>query len=906
MAESITPSFADYRTVGEAAEFLGVTPATLRNWDRAGKLKPRRHPQNGYRIYLHEELEALLLSVSSPSCRNDVIAPKVDWSDMGEREHFVQFYENDEFLIDSVSDYVEAALREGNGSIVIATQDHRRAIELRLNESGVRAGEAIAQGRCLFLDALQTLDRFVVAGIPDRDRFFDVIGSQIAQLTARCRRVHAFGEMVALLWAEGNREGAIGLENLWNELGKVHSFSLFCAYPLSGFSDSNDTDHLSGVCGCHSRVVPCESYSAIDGAEERLEEITRLQQRAQALEAEISHRHAVESALSSRERELTDFFENATEGLHKVGPDGTILWANQAECDLLGYPRSEYIGQPITRFHADADVIADILVRLKRGESLKNQPARLRAKDGSIKHVLINSSACFENGVFAYTRCFTRDVTELKDAERDRALLAAIIESSHDAIIGQKLDGTITSWNQGAEQLYGYSTAEAVGNSISLLIPDDRLAEEAEIVGRIACGERIAHFETCRRRKDGSEVDVSLTVSPIRDPNGAVVGASKSARDISDRKRAELALIESNRRKDEFLATLSHELRNPLAPIRNAVETLRALGIQDEVAEECKDIIDRQVSLLTRLVSDLLDVSRISRGKIELRREAVNIASVIRNAVETSRPLIDDHQHTLTITLPKLPTFVDIDPIRIAQVISNLLNNSVKYTEPGGRIHLKVTRSNDEAIIAVSDTGVGITAEDLPFVFDMFRQVDDPSSRGQGGLGIGLTIVRQLVEMHGGGVTATSEGRGKGSEFVVRLPLCEPPGLQVADAKPEPAVLRRKILVVDDNRDSGSTLAKLLSLKGHETRMAIDGLDAIQIAEEFRPDVILMDVAMPRMNGIDATWHIRQQPWGRDVRIVALTGWGQPDDIERSTAAGCCAHLVKPIDLTALQDVLRG
>ena len=781
---SSTPNFAEYRTVGEAAQFLGVSTATLRNWDRSGKLTPRRHPQNGYRIYLHDDLEAILRSVDPASLTDEFVAPLIDWRDMGESEHFVQFYESDEFLIDSVSGFIGAALTAGNSSVVIATPAHHSALERKLAACGVDVVAALAAGRWVPLDAADTLAKFMVDGSPDPRRFAETVGTIIAGLAQGGRRIHAFGEMVALLWANGQRDAAIRLEELWNDLGRQHRFVLFCAYPIDAFNHQDHQAPFSGICSCHTRVIPSESYAAIESPADRLRAITLLQQKAQSLEAEIAHRGQVEKSLAERERELNDFFENATEGLHKVGPDGTILWANRAEYELLGYSVDEYIGRPIADFHADADVIADMLARLHRGETLDNFPARLRCKDGAIKHVLICSNACFANGKFLYTRCFTRDVTRQREAE--------------------------------------------------------------------------------------------------------------------------LSLREADRRKDEFLATLAHELRNPLAPIKNALEMIRADGQNLELVAEARGIMGRQLDQVTRLVDDLLDLSRITRDKIELRQERVLLADVIGAALEASRPLIDAAGHALAIDVPKEPIVVDADAARLAQVFSNLLNNSAKYTEPGGQISLRAEREGDEVVVSVRDNGIGISCEALAYVFDMFRQADHIPERAEGGLGIGLTLVRRLVEMHGGSVNAHSDGPGQGSEFSVRLPVARDERRPQARTRVngQGALPKRRILVVDDNRDSGDTLSKLLRMKGHDVRTARDGLEAIDAAGEFRPEVILMDVGMPRLNGYDATRHIRRLPGGEDVFIVALTGWGQEHDHQRSAEAGCSAHLVKPVDFAELDRLL--
>ncbi len=779
------PNFADYLSIGQAAEFLGVSTATLRNWDRSGKLKSRRHPQNGYRIYLHEDLEAVLRSADLSTLTDESFAPQVDWTQMHDSEHFVQFYENDEFLIESVSGFVGAALRAGDSSVVLVTPEHSRALQARLIACGVDVIEAAAAGRYVVLDAAQTLSRFMVAGSPEPQRFDESVGGLMAQLSEGGRRIHAFGEMVALLWSEGNRDGAIELEQLWNNLAQSHHFALFCAYPLTGFEGESHSEAFQGICSCHSRVIPAESYAGADTADKRLRAISLLQQKAKSLEAEIDHRRKVEEALSKRQRELSDFFENAVEGLHKVGPDGTILWANRAECNLLGYSEAEYVGHPITEFHADADVIADILQRLQRGESLVNQQARLRCKNGSIKHVLINSNACFDDGEFAYMRCFTRDITQ--------------------------------QW------------------------------------------------------------------------------------------QAEKALVDADRRKDEFLATLSHELRNPLAPIKNALELLDVRACDAATRREARSVIGRQLAQITRLVDDLLDISRVTRDKIELRKQVVDLASIIDSAVETSRPEIESAGHQLHVELPVRPVLLDADPARMEQVFANLLNNAAKFTESGGRIRVEAKREGWEVVVSVRDNGIGIACEDMAYVFDMFRQADQSLEKSHSGLGIGLTLVRRFVELHGGTIDVQSEGTGKGSEFTVRLP--------VADAvqkptQPEPSpvkaasIPRLRILVVDDNQDAGHSLAMLLRVKGHDVRTAKDGLEAIATAEEFRPEVILMDVGMPKLNGYEATRRLRETSLGKDITIVALTGWGQASDVAQSIEAGCSAHLVKPVNFAELERLL--
>jgi PAS domain S-box-containing protein len=368
------------------------------------------------------------------------------------------------------------------------------------------------------------------------------------------------------------------------------------------------------------------------------------------------------------------------------------------------------------------------------------------------------------------------------------------------------------------------------------------------------------------------------------------------------------ALQEADRRKDEFLATLAHELRNPLAPIRNAAQVFRLKAGSDPDLQRGRDVIDRQVDHLTRLIDDLLDVSRIARNKLELRKAQVVLADAVAGAVETSRPLIEQMGHDLAVELPPEPVYLDADLIRLSQVFMNLLTNAAKYTPEGGRIRLTARRDGGDVVVAVTDTGLGIPAEKLPSLFEMFFQVDGTLEKSQGGLGIGLSLVRRLVEMHGGTVGASSPGANRGSEFTVRLPVLDwRPGPPPAAEPPAGRPLRgatRRVLVVDDNRDAAETLAMLMEVTGHEVRTAHDGEAGVAAAGEFRPDVILMDIGMPKLNGYEAARRIREQPWGQGVLLVALTGWGQDDDRRRSDAAGFDAHLVKPVDHAALTKLL--
>ena len=402
--------------------------------------------------------------------------------------------------------------------------------------------------------------------------------------------------------------------------------------------------------------------------------------------------------------------------------------------------------------------------------------------------------------------------------------------------------------------------------------------------------------------------NVTLLERPMR--IGALASAVRSALRARGRQYQARAHLEerdlANQRKDAFLATLAHELRNPLAPIRNALNILR-MSTPGRSTASVQGIIERQVNQMVRLVDDLLEVSRITRGKIELRRQPVDLRAAIDVAVETSRPLIDAAGHRLSVSLSGDALIVDADPVRLAQVFANLLNNAARYTDPGGRIDIAVRREDGWAEVRVSDTGIGIPAAELPTIFEMFSQAHARDTRAQTGLGIGLTLARSLIEMHGGSIQAESEGPGRGSEFVVRLPLSATPSTESLPAS-EPAsgiADLRRVLVVDDNRDAADTLGAMLQMMGVDARVAYDGKAALEAVEGFRPAVVVLDLGMPGMDGYAVARAIRGRADLNDVRLVALTGWGQERDRASTRQAGFDYHLIKPVDLDAMQAVLE-
>jgi PAS domain S-box-containing protein len=498
-----------------------------------------------------------------------------------------------------------------------------------------------------------------------------------------------------------------------------------------------------------------------------------------------------------------------------------------------------------------------------------------------------------------------RDITERRSLELGATRLASIVESTDDAIISKHIDGQITSWNRAAERLLGYAEAEIVGKSIMTIIPPELRQEEQKILQRLRRGERIEHFDTVRLAKDGRRIEVSLTISPLPDDEGEIVGASKIMRDIRRRKELERRLLEEHRLKDEFLAMLAHELRNPLAPIRTASEILERVLADDAHARTAVAMIKRQVTHLTRLVDDLLDISRITQGRIELQCRPIDIAGVTAQAVEMVERQLREKQHRLSVTTAAgyEPLYVNGDFARLVQCVGNVLSNAAKFTNPGGEISVRTHAQSSAVVVEVADNGAGITPELLPRIFDLFLQGDRTLDRAQGGLGIGLAVVKRLIEMHGGEVTAESPGPGQGSRFRISLPRVAIPQARSPEAaafKPAP----RRVLIVDDNADAANSLAALLHLHGHETQAAYSGREALERIGSFKPHVAFIDIGLPEMDGYELAKRLRARVDLPGLRLVALTGYGESEGSERARAAGLDDHLIKPVDLPALERAL--
>lgn len=488
---------------------------------------------------------------------------------------------------------------------------------------------------------------------------------------------------------------------------------------------------------------------------------------------------------------------------------------------------------------------------------------------------------------------------------------SSFLEAAPDAVIIIDQHGQIVRVNGQTERMFGHGREELLGQEVEILMPErfraSHRGQRSAFVGHPSARPMGPALELWGLRKDGSEFPVEISLSPIPDREGILVASI--VRDVTGRRQMEQELRNADRMKDEFLATLGHELRNPLAPIRNAVQYLGIEGLKEPDIRTASEVIARQVTVMVRLIDDLLNVARISRNKLEICKERVELAAVVESAVESSRPLIQQCGHELTVSLPPELVPLDADPIRIAQVFVNLLNNAAKYTNRGGHIWLTAERQGSDAVVSVRDNGIGIPGDMLSRIFDMFTQVNQSREQSQGGLGIGLTLVRRLVEMHDGSIEAHSNGPDAGSEFVVRLPVyIQPPQkpLPRSDGPRVSALSGCRILVVDDNQDSAGILGMFLRRKGNDIRTAHDGLEAVEVAEAFHPEFVLLDIGLPKMNGYEVARRIRQQAWGGEVILVALTGWGQDEDRHRSQEAGFNFHLVKPVALAALEELLAG
>jgi PAS domain S-box-containing protein len=525
-------------------------------------------------------------------------------------------------------------------------------------------------------------------------------------------------------------------------------------------------------------------------------------------------------------------------------------------------------------------------------------------------------------------------LADLNNSSEVAARLAAIVESSDDVIVGKTLDGIITSWNPTAERIFGYTASEAIGNHIRLIIPPDRWSEEEEVLALIRRGQKVEHFETVRRSKDGRLLNMSLTVSPIKDAQGRIAGASKVARDITDRVRAEKerahllasekearqSAEQANRLKDEFLAVVSHELRSPLSAITGWASLMRSGKLDEEQTARAAETILRNAQMQAQLISDLLDVSAIVSGRLRLNIRPFQLSSVVRAAIEVVQPAAQAKSIRFEVFMDPAAGPAVGDPDRLQQVCWNLLSNAVKFTPDGGSVQVRVRRTDSHVELTVTDTGKGISPNLLTVIFERFRQGDSSSTREHGGLGLGLAIVRHLVELHGGQVEAHSEGPGKGAEFIVRLPILikgrsaeseEPSRILssaggIAGGAAMPSLTGLRVLAVDDEADATEVISAILSAAGAEVVTAGSVPEAIDLLERRRPDVLISDIGMPNEDGYDLIRKVRARSSDKQKNIpaVALTAFARTQDRLKVLSAGYQMHVPKPIEPLELVTVI--
>jgi PAS domain S-box-containing protein len=630
-----------------------------------------------------------------------------------------------------------------------------------------------------------------------------------------------------------------------------------------------------------------------------------------AIPADITH------ALARSEERFRLLVETVQDyAIFLLDPKGFVVTWNKGAERIKGYKASEIIGKHFSQFYP-AEVVAsgwpqrELELATEQGR-FEDEGWRLR-KDGSRfwANVIITALHDPAGQLYGFAK-ITRDLSERRQHEealrQSEERFRLLIENVPDtAIFMLDPEGRVQSWNAGAQLIKGYTAPEIIGKHFSIFYTaDDQQAGKPALELALALERGRAYDEGWRVRKDGSVFWASITITAVYNSEGELHGFAKVTRDMSERRR--LAELESStRRMNEFLAMLAHELRNPLAPIRNAVSIMQLEEIDSPRLRTCRDIIDRQLAHLTRLVDDLLDVGRITTGKISLKRERLQYQDIIARSVEAARPLMEARGHTLLVEVPPTPLYVTGDATRLAQVLQNLLSNAAKYTDAGGQVRLEVRQEGPSAVTTVEDNGRGIEPEALARIFDLFEQEEANNNPTEGGLGIGLTLARTLVELHGGTIRAFSAGRGRGSRFVVRLPL---EGASATPGQPDGATAsapsrRCRVLVVDDNRDSADTMVQLLEALGQQAQAAYSGEEALRIALAGRLDLVLLDLNMPGISGFEVCQQLQALGTQRPKIIAAMTGYGREGDRVRTFQTGFDAHLMKPIGMEALKQVVE-
>ena len=624
------------------------------------------------------------------------------------------------------------------------------------------------------------------------------------------------------------------------------------------------------------------------------------------------------------------------DGVITADVDGNVTMLNPVAEQLTGWTTAEAQGQPLAK-------VFQILNEDTRSEV--ENPALRAAREGIIfglaNHTILitrdgreiaidDSGAPIKVGEKTLGSIMVfRDITERRRAQQARALLAGIVDSSEDAIVSKSLEGIITSWNHAAERMFGWTSEEAVGKSITMIIPPEMRDEETMILSRLRQGQRIEHFETIRCAKDGRRLNISLSISPVRNQDGQIIGASKIARDITERVRIEeekASLLASeraareraeaaSRAKDEFVAMISHEIRSPLNAILGWSQMLRQGTLDKTATTNALESIERNARAQAQLVSDLLDISRVITGKLRINARPVDITNSLESALESIRPAAEAKQIRIEVERERFATVVTGDADRLQQVFWNLLSNAVKFTPRGGQVEVKVARADSQLEMTFSDTGAGISREFLPYIFDRFTQADTTSARSHAGLGLGLAIVRHIIELHGGTVSAESKGVGKGATFRITLPVralqlqsrdhdttLAAPAASLAD---DIALDRIRVMIVDDEAETRELLKIMLAGHGADVTVCASGAEALAQIDEWKPEVIVSDIGMPALDGYAFMRKVRSRDSElRDVPAIALTAYARAEDRMRALAAGFQMHVPKPVESSELVMVI--
>jgi PAS domain S-box-containing protein len=691
--------------------------------------------------------------------------------------------------------------------------------------------------------------------------------------------------------------------------------------PRDNFFNEYEVAHEFQTIGQRTMLLNARRLDNPEGGLERI--LLSIEDVTERIEALAAMREA--EALRESEWRFRTIADNAPVPIWAANPTG-CEFVNQAYLEFLGVSEAEVLGDKWAEFVHPEDR-EDYLKAYHEAVSHRSRfeaEFRFRRRDGEYRWMQTTGMPRFEGGEFNGYVGSSFEIHERKLTETAMAQMAAIVESSDDAIIGKDLNGIITSWNEGAERLFGYTAAEVIGKSVTILIPPGRLNEEPYILEHIRHGKPVDHYETVRRRKDGSEIDISLTVSPVRDKSGKVIGASKIARDISSRRQAEERLKEAlarereargeaeraNRSKDEFIALVSHELRSPINAILGWTYAMREKRHDEQLFDRSTEVIERNARTQMRLVEDLMDTAAAISGKLNMEVRRMDLAEAIDKAVEVVRPAAEAKGVSLDTHLDRNVGQITGDPNRLQQVVWNLLSNAVKFTNEGGRVEVRLERLDPHVLITVGDTGRGIKPEFLPYVFDRYQQAGTSGGRYAGGLGLGLSLTRQLVEMHGGAVAAESEGEDKGATFTVRLPVR---AVYTNDTEGASAASGRRgplagvwAVVVDDDADACALVTKVLELSGARVSAFSSTCDAIDLLTDdtdSRPDILISDLSMPGENGISLMGKLREWEQTRGygaMPAVALSAFGRAQDRKRALEAGFQAHVTKPAESAEL------